>query len=57
MGFTVKAGVRVVSKAVLKETSRVVFPANALADVTVVKHGDAERNAEECQFSDVRRYL
>jgi HK97 family phage prohead protease len=52
-GFSVKAGIRVISRAVLKEISLVVFPANELAAVTAVK-GEQE---EGCKFRDVRRYL
>ena len=36
-GFSLKAGIRVISKAVLKEISLVVFPSNPLAAVTAVK--------------------
>jgi HK97 family phage prohead protease len=36
-GFSIKAGVRVISKAILKEISLVVFPANPLAAITAVK--------------------
>jgi hypothetical protein len=39
-GFSIKAGVRVISKAILKEISLVVFPANPLAEVTAVKHDE-----------------
>lgn len=52
-GFTLKAGIRVISRAVLKEISLVVFPANELAAVTAVK-GEQE---EGCNFRSVRRYL
>ena len=37
-GFTVKDGIRVISKAILKEISLVVLPANSLATITAVKH-------------------
>jgi hypothetical protein len=33
-GFSIKQGVRVISKAILKEISLVIFPANPLAAVT-----------------------
>jgi HK97 family phage prohead protease len=36
-GFSLKDGIRVISRAVLKEISLVVFPANPLAAVTMVK--------------------
>jgi HK97 family phage prohead protease len=49
-GFSVKAGVRVISHACLKEVSLVVFPANPLAAVTAVKH-------EECESSPLTPLL
>jgi HK97 family phage prohead protease len=52
-GFSLKAGIRVISRAVLKEISLVVFPANELAAVTSVK-GEQE---EGCNFRRVQRYL
>jgi HK97 family phage prohead protease len=39
-GFSMKAGVRVISKAILKEISLVLFPANPLAAVTALKQDD-----------------
>jgi HK97 family phage prohead protease len=39
-GYSMKAGVRVISRAILKEISLVVFPANPLAAVTAVKTED-----------------
>ncbi|CAN5640056.1 hypothetical protein BH10ACI4_BH10ACI4_35720 [soil metagenome] len=41
-GFSIKAGVRVISSAVLKEISLVIFPANPLAAVTALKHDEQE---------------
>jgi len=41
-GFSIKAGVRVISKAILKEVSLVIFPANPLAAVTALKQGEDE---------------
>ncbi len=37
-GAAFQSGIRVISTAILKEISLVVFPANALASVTMVKH-------------------
>lgn len=37
-GASLRDGIRVISKALLKEISLVVFPANSLATVTTVKH-------------------
>lgn len=39
-GFSIKAGIRVISKAILKEISLVIFPANPLAAVTAVKQAE-----------------
>jgi HK97 family phage prohead protease len=39
-GFSIKQGVRVISKAILKENSLVIFPANPL--VTALKQGEDE---------------
>lgn len=39
-GFSIKAGVRVISKAILKEISLVIFPANPLAAITTVKQDE-----------------
>lgn len=47
-GFSIKAGVRVISKAVLKEISLVVFPANPLAAVTALKHEEQEPSPLVC---------
>lgn len=41
-GYSIKAGVRVISSAVLKEISLVIFPANPLAAVTALKHEEQE---------------
>ena len=38
-GFSIKAGVRIISKAILKGISLVIFPANPLATVTAMKQG------------------
>jgi HK97 family phage prohead protease len=41
-GFSIKPGVRVISKAILKEISLVIFPANPLAAVTALNQGEDE---------------
>ncbi len=41
-GFSMKAGVRVISNAILKEVSLVIFPANPLAAVTAMKHDEEQ---------------
>lgn len=41
-GYSIRAGVRVISSAVLKEISLVIFPANPLAAVTALKHEEQE---------------
>jgi uncharacterized protein len=41
-GFSMKSGVRVISNAILKEISLVIFPANPLAAVTALKHDKDE---------------
>jgi HK97 family phage prohead protease len=41
-GFSIKQGVRVISKAILKEISLVIFPANPLPAVTALKQGEDE---------------
>ncbi len=41
-GFSMKAGVRVISNAILKEISLVIFPANPLAAVTALKHDEEQ---------------
>jgi HK97 family phage prohead protease len=41
-GFSIKAGVRVIAKAMLKEISLVIFSANPLAAVTALKQGEDE---------------
>jgi HK97 family phage prohead protease len=58
-GFSIKAGIRVISKAILKEISLVVFPANPLAAVTAVKDGMAGEAAsgKACHFGGVVDYL
>ena len=50
-GSALRNGVRVISKAVLKEISLVVFPANSLATVTAVKHDEIS------PLSSLRRWL
>jgi HK97 family phage prohead protease len=50
-GFSLKDGIRVISRAVLKEISLVVFPANPLAAVTMVKSDD------EAPLSVLSRWL
>jgi hypothetical protein len=41
-GFGIKQGVRVISKAILKEVPLMIFPANPLAAVTALKQGEDE---------------
>jgi HK97 family phage prohead protease len=41
-GFSIEQGVRVISKAILKEISLVIFPANPLPVVTDLKQGEDE---------------
>lgn len=52
-GFTRKANVRVITRAVLKEISLVIFPANPLAAIAAVK-GDA---APETPICELRQWL
>jgi HK97 family phage prohead protease len=56
-GSTLKAGIRVITRAVLKEISLVVFAANELATVTAVKQDEREETPEKFQFRRLANFL